>query len=1704
MLDNSSIEKNQKKNKEIIQTKDEISTKIKIFTYFYHIILKKDFNIFILSFFLIIESIQVISFGISDPHTKIWKIKTNKINNINTFIGAVRITQILKYVSFKIYLIIWGATIFILFSSILLVLMAIKINKPNSGFYKFVISFGKNVSSIILSIGLIPSTEILLLMLKCNNNKIDIVKNPITCYQGIHYLYMALSIFFLFIHYLLLFLFVFFSFNPFDSEKLNNKLDTRADLYYYIFSLINILRYTFIKNVWISVAILIVGSVFNLKKSFNEPTYRNFLLQCLVIIRNSLLLWMSFMVMISKLTLNSKFDGNFYLYILGIPIVILISSIFYKKISENLVITNVNSNNTNDFLNKTKSSITLIEKFIEKNQSIENSKKGYDKYDIFLKGLITRHIETCINEECPLAKFLENQGNYQVQKNCLLHYINVILIDGIKRFSNNKEIIMEFVQFNYINKFNLNAAKAYLTKLEKETNTITEDYILFCIKQKVNSTNKNKIYSETNNDLEKIEDFSKQKFKKLKVLIESTTKLYGEFWGVLSTNLTNNLNLEKLYFLGNKLNVLLDEINQLWEKDLKSKKIDIENQSIVQLYMYFVREILRNKKKSDEIYRKLSQEQRFESKKSENDRLYLDNLDLLLENQEQVIYCRTNEKGDCSILQLSNTVVNLLGFTRHDLIGKKIEILMPSIFINGHSKVVSNQIKHLRKLNPTMNKISDKKQIFILPRTKIGYIIPVLGKFTLYNDDDFSNTFIFKMSIQNKDPKYVYAFYILTKDDFTVDSFSSSAMTMGLSMDLLKKYVINLDLLIRNTINLDSFNLKERYIEFEQEQKKITWIFPDLIYPKNDNHRKNEEYIEKLVKKSRKKDFYLLITKMKFGDDLPIGYCLRFTSVETKKVNCEVNDFKMSENKLVMYDILKLNYIRTDLIINNRPSLCNNIFARRKSKINTKDISHIQQEILKKKSKKNNKKIKIKNESEEEEENEKIEDIYLTKESIIELQNKTSKDINDFINSIKYFGQDIVLEKHRPNKERYLVGKRTEPNIKIQISSFIKKIEEKIKNYPEISKTYYQNRRQMNQNSPQRNKNHLKRENQVIINVVKENNNNNHNINNNISNEANNEITLSLNNIFNEKSVTYIKITTVFMFILMIILISLEFAFSLYYTKKCGKYLKYLDDSYILLNSFMYTKFFITEVILSQNSSYTDSLKLNQKEYLFEIKNELVEYRQIINDYISFFNNATVKFNDEYFNYINNVKICVRTLSNLNPTTELLSYSSAISRIKTAIFFFSTITDNDFSIDMNNRNAYELMMNLLNDYLLVHRNVTFILAKNIIQTTKFPFVILILFILSFIFVLIDLFSMYKLICKFIDDREKPVDLFLTIKKKKFEELKLISETFLNKLLNKFFGNEDTEEGQSIIEYTISSKDEDIIMITKFKQKNDYRQSIRNSSEYFLAFIYIILFFLLIQVYMIFKFVYLKNIMGNIKNYAYVFNTTHYTQTSLILFVNVYKSFYYNSSIPIINSSNVEDIFYENTIRMTKPFQKFTQDSFLTNSFLKDKYLSEFSARMSTDISDILSNSSLKELSSYVNYQNGFNCICTKYFEINKFLAILYIYEKNTLTQPNFCYNPKFIEVNNVLIKIIRPWFNYMIGELKDNYFDYQEKIKLIFASTFVALLIFIIVIYLIVWKSYEEKLKNLLKTSVDLIKLIPDEIKIEIVKKLNEEEEKNE
>jgi hypothetical protein len=112
---------------------------------------------------------------------------------------------------------------------------------------------------------------------------------------------------------------------------------------------------------------------------------------------------------------------------------------------------------------------------------------------------------------------------------------------------------------------------------------------------------------------------------------------------------------------------------------------------------------------------------------------------------------------------------------------------------------------------------------------------------------------------------------------------------------------------------------------------------------------------------------------------------------------------------------------------------------------------------------------------------------------------------------------------------------------------------------------------------------------------------------------------------------------------------------------------------------------------------------------------------------------------------------------------------------------------------MSNRDPYELMMNILNEYLIRWRDITFILINDVKVNTNSASILSIIFGLSFLISVIAIFGIKNLINKFVDDREKPIDLFLTIKKAKFEELKASSEAFLNKLLNKFFGNEEAEE-----------------------------------------------------------------------------------------------------------------------------------------------------------------------------------------------------------------------------------------------------------------------------------------------------------------------
>ena len=160
---------------------------------------------------------------------------------------------------------------------------------------------------------------------------------------------------------------------------------------------------------------------------------------------------------------------------------------------------------------------------------------------------------------------------------------------------------------------------------------------------------------------------------------------------------------------------------------------------------------------------------------------------------------------------------------------------------------------------------------------------------------------------------------------------------------------------------------------------------------------------------------------------------------------------------------------------------------------------------------------------------------------------------------------------------------------------------------------------------------------------------------------------------------------------------------------------------------------------------------------------------------------------------------------------------------------------------MKERNTYELIFNLLNGYYISVKELTLILAEDAVESSKTSILSTITFYSSFAFVIILLIIIWYIISNFLIERQKPINLFLTIKKQIFEDLKNASDTFSNKLLNKLMGNEDNEE-ENQKDYQTNIKEKDINLI-KFKASNENKNKNKNNKKQIRDFIILIIFFI---------------------------------------------------------------------------------------------------------------------------------------------------------------------------------------------------------------------------------------------------------------------
>ena len=742
----------------------------------------------------------------------------------------------------------------------------------------------------------------------------------------------------------------------------------------------------------------------------------------------------------------------------------------------------------------------------------------------------------------------------------------------------------------------------------------------------------------------------------------------------------------------------------------------------------------------------------------DEDKNQLDNLDNL-ETQDYLIFVNVFDKGKTSILQYSTNLTDLIGYQKSELINKPIETLMPSLLAIGNSQKIENYIKEYssqKNGEKDSFQCSDKSKQFTLIKNKMGYLIPFNVRFILYDNNDFSNNYLIKAKYESRDVKSMYAYYLLTKPDFSLESISSSLVHLGLSMDLLKKYVIKLNVLIR-TNNDENLNLYDKYKEFMDEAVKITWVEPDLIYPKNDLSKLKDVSVPELIKKSKKTKMHLQIFEMKNGDEINAFVFKLFEKKNTKnQKESELEKFMPGLKNQVIFDLLTLRYIRAKIVKEKSGFRNLREIEDEKDDQNNKTLA---------KSGKNRKYTQDSYILEENSENEK-EEIVITKDRILDLQTKDSNGIKSFINILPFFGSDISLIKHRPNKEQYPAGKAQEPQIKIDVSKYTKLIESKLRENPKLYKKIKNIQKGQKLNSGEEN---LEIKQDFINEEIKQEEDKNvgiENINHDFTANAN----VSLMNVINISSITTIKIVDFLIYLFVIAITTVHFILTYYFFQTNTKIHSYFVYSYQLLNDIDYIKYFVSEgIYLNEIDEYLYYKDINRTDYINTVKFIISTYADDVTKIIYAFNNPSVKFPKDYTDFIANTNLTIKTNNELTKT-EQQPYTSAISKLTTAIFYVSSSDYDDFN--MQNNYAYELMVNLMDSYHLTFEDTIIKMIKFLNDQTKSIQVInIIIFFISFFISVSYLILFYGMLVKLDKDREKPLNLFLTIKNKVFEDLK---------------------------------------------------------------------------------------------------------------------------------------------------------------------------------------------------------------------------------------------------------------------------------------------------------------------------------------------
>jgi len=701
-----------------------------------------------------------------------------------------------------------------------------------------------------------------------------------------------------------------------EGNNLLKKRSSISDIIFLINKIIVIIIFEFDKGEekehWGILFVICLISGINAYATIFLQNYENSIIKKFHYFYSLFYFWGFLCLLIGKIFITWNFEGAFFLFILGL-ILIIIYCLFYTKTYLEFLHQDFNDiNSSQNCINYIRSYLKFIkEKEISRDSSM----------------LITSFIEKmevgCANNNCILKKYLVSLSKGFDSNFMLLQFAQKLFKIALNKFPRDITLRIHYIVFLLTKVNQKKNAQKELFSIKSRFIFLDDNFKLYRCKRYLEEYN-SMVNKDQEDIIESNDIFQAMEYKnnsiEFKKLLSKSSYLYYDFWSSLySSHLQGTEDFKKLNDIGAELNQLIENIDKIFEKLLEIKNNDLVT---IQLYESYVKNILNDKEKYEKYYNMSMN--LITDNKVDNKEIDFTNFDLKTmgdSDEFKYLIVSANDENKGNIINMSLNSCSIFGYHRYEIIGKNMNILIPELYHHVHNKLFNEVTEKNRTIlfENLSKKIIYKPEFYefaAFGRNKSKYLIPLDFKVFLVQTEEsdlvYVVEFIRKNNIytdlveENENDKS-QLFCILTDNNFIIQTFTSNCVEyLGLNSKIINSNydITNFIKQIKEELQTMVSNNKDSGLD-KSDINSNDNSERDINNSINNNNNSDRAYEHKLkLKKKLLKLKYLepkkITWKMPKNNKTNSNIGKACTSLFSPFGKKESNEPKNSEKKLIM------------------------------------------------------------------------------------------------------------------------------------------------------------------------------------------------------------------------------------------------------------------------------------------------------------------------------------------------------------------------------------------------------------------------------------------------------------------------------------------------------------------------------------------------------------------------------------------------------------------------------------------------------------------------------------------------------------------------------------------------------------------------------------------------------------------------------------